>query len=549
VDSVISPAGTTASVAGTIRREVARRRTFAIISHPDAGKTTLTEKLLLYSGAVEQAGAVRARKNQRSATSDWMAMERERGISITSTVLQFEYRDCIFNLLDTPGHQDFSEDTYRTLMAADSAVMVLDSAKGIEAQTLKLFEVCRQRRLPILTFINKLDHEGREPLELLDEIERVLHLQVSPMNWPIGAGYHFQGVYDVAQQAVLLFERTTRGRFRAPVRVTGLDDPLLAETVGERAYAQLREDVELLSGAGVPFEREAFLRGELTPVFFGSAINNFGVEPFLDALADLAPSPRARESSEGPVEPTHPAFSGFIFKIQANMDPLHRDRMAFLRVCSGRFEKDMTVHHPRLGRAIRMTRPHRLFAQDRETVEEAFPGDVIGLSNPGMFTIGDTVCAGGTFEFPRIPPFMPECFALLRNQSVAKHKHFNNGLQQLQEEGVVQVLYSHDLARREPILAAVGELQFDVVVARLAAEYGAEATLERLPYVTARWVDEEDEGQALALEKVTSWLQTRRAHDAQGRLVILFSSPWELSYFMENNRQLVLRDASGNVVA
>jgi peptide chain release factor 3 len=528
-----------------IENEVARRRTFAIISHPDAGKTTLTEKLLLYSGAVDQAGAVRARKNQRSATSDWMAMERERGISITSTVLQFEYQNCVFNLLDTPGHQDFSEDTYRTLMAVDSVVMVLDGAKGIEAQTHKLFEVCRYRCLPMLTFINKLDHESREPLALMDEIERVLKIRAVPMNWPIGTGYAFQGVYDLTQHVVLLFQRTTRGRFRAPVQVIDLNDPMLAETVGKLAYDQLREDVELLEGAGAPFERDAFLRGEVTPVFFGSALNNFGVEPFLEALIQLAPPPRPRESSGGLVEPTDAAFSGFIFKIQANMDPLHRDSMAFLRVCSGKFQKDMAVHHARLRRTIRMTRPHRLFAQERETVEEAFPGDVIGLSNPGVFIIGDTVCTGNVFEFPRIPPFQPEYFAVLRNVSVTRRKQFNNGLEQLQEEGVIQVLYGLDQARSEPILAAVGELQFDVVVARLASEYGAETTIERLPYVAARWVDADDG----LIQQVASWLQTRRARDQHGRLVILFSSVWELRYFAENNAGLPLMYASGNLAA
>lgn len=528
-------------VANQLEHETARRRTFAIISHPDAGKTTLTEKLLLYAGAVDQAGSVRARKNQRSATSDWMAMERERGISISSAVLQFEYQGRILNLLDTPGHQDFSEDTYRTLTAVDSAIMVLDSAKGIEAQTLKLFEVCRQRHIPILTFINKLDHDGREPLELLDEIERMLDIRVSPMNWPIGSGVNFRGVYDLEQRAVLLFERTTGGRFRAPLSVSDLNDPLLAETVGEHAYRQLRDDVELLAGAGVPFNLSQFLSGALTPVFFGSAINNFGVEPFLDALIQLAPSPRPREGSSGVVEPTHPAFSGFVFKIQANMDPLHRDRMAFLRVCSGRFEKDMTVHHPRLGRAIRMTRPHRLFARERETVEQAFPGDVIGLSNPGMFAVGDTVCAGDVFEFPRIPPFQPEQFAMLHNQTIEKHKQFNNGLEQLREEGVIQVLYALDQLRREPILAAVGELQFDVVVARLASEYGVEATIERLPYVMARWVEAED-----AVLQQVSWLQSRRTRDPQGRLVVLFSSAWEFRYMAENNPQLLFKDASGN---
>jgi peptide chain release factor 3 len=523
-----------------LEREIARRRTFAIISHPDAGKTTLTEKLLLYAGAVAQAGSVRARKNQRSATSDWMDMERERGISISSTVLQFEYEGCVLNLLDTPGHQDFSEDTYRTLMAVDSAIMVLDSAKGIEAQTLKLFEVCRRRHIPILTFINKLDHDGREPLELLDEIERVLNIRVSPMNWPIGSGVEFQGVYDLAQNAVLLFERTVGGRFRAPVHVSSLNDPLLADTVGERAYRQLRDDVELLSGAGVPYDHDTFLAGGLTPVFFGSAINNFGVEPFLEALIRLAPSPRPRETNSGDIQPTEAAFSGFVFKIQANMDPLHRDRMAFLRVCSGRFEKDMLVHHPRLGRDIRMTRPHRLFARERETVEDAFPGDVIGLSNPGMFIVGDTVCARDVFEFPRIPQFQPEQFALLHNQSIIKFKPFNTGLEQFCEEGVIQVLYPENQLRREPILAAVGELQFDVVVARLASEYGVEATIERLPYTTARWVEAAPEDLAQV-----SWFQSQHAHDLQGRLVVLFSSEWEFRYIAENNPKLVFKDASG----
>jgi peptide chain release factor 3 len=523
-----------------LEHETARRRTFAIISHPDAGKTTLTEKLLLYTGAVNQAGSVRARKNQRSATSDWMDMERERGISISSTVLQFEYEGCILNLLDTPGHQDFSEDTYRTLMAVDSAIMVLDSAKGIEAQTLKLFEVCRRRHIPILTFINKLDHDGREPLELLDEIEHVLNISVSPMNWPIGSGVNFQGVYDLEHSAVLLFDRTVGGRFRAPVHVSNLSDPLLSDTVGERAYQQLREDVELLSGAGVPFDQEAFLGGELTPVFFGSAVNNFGVEPFLEALIRLAPSPLPRETSTGDVQSTQAPFSGFVFKIQANMDPLHRDRMAFLRVCSGRFEKDMMVHHPRLGRDIRMTRPHRLFARERETVEDAFPGDVIGLSNPGMFIVGDTVCAGEAFEFPRIPQFQPEQFALLRNESIIKFKQFNNGLEQFCEEGVIQLLYAQNQVRREPILAAVGELQFDVVVARLASEYGVEATIERLPYVTARWV----EAEPADLERVT-WFQSHHTLDRQGRLVVLFSSEWEFRYIAENNPKLVFKDASG----
>jgi peptide chain release factor 3 len=512
--------------------EVSRRRTFAIISHPDAGKTTLTEKLLLYAGAVNQAGSVRAGKNQRSATSDWMEMEQKRGISITSTVIQFEYQDCIFNLLDTPGHRDFSEDTYRTLMAADSAIMVLDSAKGIEAQTRKLFEVCRQRNMPILTFINKLDHPGRDPLELLDEIEQMLSLRVSPMNWPIGSGGDFQGVYDLKNHQVLLFQRTVRGKFRAPVQVADLYDSVLGETIGEKAYQQLRSDAELLAGAGAPFNWEEFLNGTLTPVFFGSALNNFGIEPFLDALIDLAPSPRPHESSAGIITPTEENFSGIVFKIQANMDPQHRDTMAFLRVYSGRFEKDMMVHHPRLGRKVRMSRPHRLFARDRETVEEAYPGDVIGFSNPGIFRIGDTVCENGTFSYPPIPAFQPECYATLRNMTMEKYKQFNKGLEQLWEEGVVQVFYVN--GQREPILGAVGELQFEVVVSRLKAEYGVEAMIGPSSYTEARWVS----GSEADISDMYLPSQSLRTHDQYQRTVILFGGSWDMKYCIEKNPKL-----------
>jgi peptide chain release factor 3 len=518
-------------IAEQLGQEVARRRTFAIISHPDAGKTTLTEKLLLYAGAIDQAGGVRARKNQRQVVSDWMSLEQERGISITSTVLQFGYQGYHFNLLDTPGHQDFSEDTYRTLMAVDSAVMVLDSAKGIEAQTKKLFEVCRRQSLPILTFINKLDHPGRDPLELVDEIEQVLSMQAVPMNWPISSGAGFQGIYDLHRRQVLRFERTAHGQYRAPVSVTDLDDPQLVTLLGESAYARLREDVELLLGVGSVFEREAFLAGRMTPVYFGSALNNFGVEPFLGALVDLAPAPQARKSDRGQVQPVDDEFSGFVFKIQANMDPKHRDRMAFLRICSGRFEKDMTVFHPRLNRKVRMSRPHRLFAQERDTVEEAYPGDVIGLNNPGLFTIGDTVCTGTELRFEPIPPFQPERFGLLRNLSLDKYKQFNKGVDQLMEEGVIQVLYATDSLRREPILAAVGDLQFDVVVARLAAEYNVQAVVKPLEYACARWVVARPE-QVGSIQWPSQCLRVR---DSKGHLVVLFSSTWEMNYCIEKN--------------
>jgi len=527
----------------TLQREVERRRTFAIISHPDAGKTTLTEKLLLYTGAVDLAGSVRARRHQRSATSDWMAMEQERGISITSTVLQIDYAGYRLNLLDTPGHQDFSEDTYRTLMAVDSAIMVLDSAKGIEPQTKKLFEVCRLRQIPILTFINKLDHDGREPLELLDEIERVLAIRAAPMNWPIGSGSSFQGVYDLAGKAVLRFERTEHGRRRAPVRVGDLDDPLLARLIGDDAHAQLKEEIELLAGAGTTFDRAAFLAGAITPVFFGSALNNFGVEPFLDALLRIAPPPGPRRSDQGPVEPTDAAFSGFVFKIQSNMDPKHRDQMAFLRVCSGHFEKDMVVHHPRLGRKIRMNRPHRLFARERDTIEEAFPGDVVGLSNPGLLEIGDTLCTGSARSFAAIPRFSPERFALIRLRDMSRYKQFYNGLAQLEAEGVIQVLHAADTLRREPILAAVGELQFDVVQARLLAEYGVEVVLERLALTCARWID----GDRDAIARANWPSGTLVAHDRANAPVVLFPTEWSMNYSIKNNPAIRFRELAADI--
>jgi peptide chain release factor 3 len=518
--------------------EVARRRTFAIISHPDAGKTTLTEKLLLYAGAVHLAGAVRARKHQRRATSDWMALEQERGISITTTALQFEYAGHLLNLLDTPGHQDFSEDTYRTLTAVDSAVMVLDSARGIEPQTLKLFEVCRTRRVPILTFVNKLDHVGREPLDLLDEIERTLGIGAVPMNWPIGQGLDFRGVYDIAARRVLRFQRTERNERRAPAVALDLADAGLAEELGPDPAHRLREDVALLAAAGARFDREAFLAGKVTPVFFGSALNNFGVEPFLTALLDLAPPPSARRSDRGPIDPASGPFSGFVFKIQANMDPQHRDCMAFVRVCSGRFRRDMIVHHARLGRRVRLTRPHRLFAQDRETVEEAFPGDVVGLVNPGVFAIGDTLSDGEPLRFDAVPRFEPECFATLHNRAIAKYKQFHRGVEQLEQEGAIQVLVAADAAQRELVLAAVGELQFDVVVARLAAEYGVPTFAERLPFRTAR----ELVGDAAAVARM-SWpyAGVLRLRDRSGRLIVLFHSARDADYCAERNPSVELR--------
>jgi peptide chain release factor 3 len=526
-------------------REVARRRTFAIISHPDAGKTTLTEKLLLYGGAIDMAGAVRARKGQRHATSDWMAIEQSRGISITSTALQFEYGGCCLNLLDTPGHQDFSEDTYRTLAATDSAVMVLDSAKGIEPQTRKLFDVCRMREIPIICFINKLDHAGLDPFDLISEIERELKVGAVPMNWPIGNGPTFQGVYDLRNQRVLRFERTSGGRSVAPVTVSGLDDPRLEDEVGPTAWGELRDAAELLAGAGAAFSEEAFNRSAVIPVYFGSAINNFGVQAFLDALLELAPPPGPRKATladgqRTEIDPRDEAFSGFVFKIQANMDKRHRDRLAFMRVCSGVFERDMTVHHARLGREVRMTRPHRLFARERETIDVAYPGDVIGFVNPGLFRIGDAVSSAAPIEFEPIPRFAPEHFATLRAKQVTRQKQFQKGLAQLDEEGVMQVLAPHEGMKSEPILAVVGELQFDVMQSRLEAEYNVDATVTALPYKIARWVA----GGVDEVARMNLPSRSRLCTDSDGHAVVLFTSQWELDYAEKENPGVVFRSAS-----
>jgi len=528
-----------------LSREVARRRTFAIISHPDAGKTTLTEKLLLYGGAIDMAGAVRARKGQRHATSDWMAMEQTRGISITSTALQFEYGGCCLNLLDTPGHEDFSEDTYRTLAATDSAVMVLDAAKGIEPQTRKLFEVCRMRQIPIICFINKLDQPGRDPFELIGEIEQELGVGAVPMNWPIGSGPTFQGVFDLRAQRVLRFERTAHGKSIAPVTVSGLDDPLLEDEIGTSAWTELRDAAELLAGAGAAFDDSAFERGRLIPVYFGSAINNFGVQPFLDALLELAPAPssriaRRRDGEEVVIAADDEAFTGFVFKIQANMDKRHRDRLAFLRITSGVFERDMTVFHSRLGREVRMTRPHRLFARERETIDVAYPGDVIGFVNPGLFRIGDAVSSTEPLEFDRIPRFAPEHFAVLRAKQVTSRKQFQKGIEQLEEEGAMQLFTVHEGLRSEPIVAVVGELQFDVLQSRLEQEYAVPTTIEHLPYKMARWVPKPVDDVA----RMTLPSKSRLAVDTAGHAVVLFTSPWELEYAEKENPGVTFASAS-----
>ncbi|OLP19497.1 peptide chain release factor 3 [Leptolyngbya sp. 'hensonii'] len=516
--------------------EIERRRNFAIISHPDAGKTTLTEKLLLYGGAIHEAGAVKARRAQRHVTSDWMAMEQQRGISITSTVLQFEYRGCQINLLDTPGHQDFSEDTYRTLAAADNAVMLIDAAKGLEPQTRKLFEVCRMRSLPIFTFVNKLDRPGREPLELLDEIEQELGLQTYAVNWPIGMGDRFQGVFDRQERQIHLFERSAHGSREAIDTTIDLGDPRIEALLETELYHQFKDDLELLEGLGPELDLEAVHQGKMTPIFFGSAMTNFGVELFLKTFLDHALKPGPHSSSIGEIAPTHPEFSGFVFKLQANMDPKHRDRVAFIRVCSGKFEKDMTVNHARTGKLVRLSRPQKLFAQERESIEAAYPGDVIGLNNPGAFAIGDTIYVGQKLEYEGIPYFSPELFAYLKNPNPSKFKQFHKGVSELREEGAVQIMYSVDESKRDPILAAVGQLQFDVVRFRLENEYGVETILEMLPYSVARWVT----GGWDKLKQVGRLFNTVTVRDIMERPVLLFKNEWNVQQVQADHPELKL---------
>jgi peptide chain release factor 3 len=514
----------------TIQEEVQRRRTFAIISHPDAGKTTLTEKLLLYGGAIHVAGQVRARRRQRQATSDWMALERERGISVSSTVLQFPYRGHMLNLLDTPGHQDFGEDTYRTLLAADSAVMLIDAAKGVEPQTKKLFAICRDRGIPLFTFMNKLDRPTRNPLELLDELESVLGIGAFPMNWPLGNGDDFKGVYDRRTHAVHCFERAAHGATPAPLSVTDVRDARLRAMVSGPAYEEFCEGIELLEGAGERFDSAAMLRGSVTPVFFGSAVTNFGVQLFLDEFIEMAPAPTRRAG----IDPAQAAFTGFVFKIQANMDPRHRDRVAFVRVCSGEFARDMMVCNARTGDTLRLSRAMRLFADDRESLETAYAGDVVGLVNPGAFAIGDTLYEGKPAAFPPIPAFAPEHFAAVRSVDVAGYKAFGKGIAQLREEGAAQVFYSWGTPRTEPILGVVGELQFDVAKYRLEGEYNVQSRFDALPYSMALHVD----GDLEQVSRAHLPSNAKLVEDWSGRPAILFESEWSVRLAQEWNPQL-----------
>lgn len=524
----------------TLREEIERRRTFAIISHPDAGKTTLTEKFLLYGGAIQLAGTVKGKKNTKHAVSDWMEIEKQRGISVTSSVLQFEYRDFCINILDTPGHQDFSEDTYRTLMAADSAVMVIDGSKGVEEQTRKLFKVCGMRHIPVFTFINKMDREAKDPYELMEEIEAELGIKTCAINWPIGSGKRFKGVYERETQKVLRFQGIN-GTREAEVIEADLNDTSLADVLEEELYLKLKDDVELLDGASEPFDLEAVRRGELSPVCFGSALTNFGVEPFLNHFLDMTTSPLPRYSGDDLVDPFSEDFSGFVFKIQANMNKAHRDRMAFVRICSGKFEKGMEVFHVQGNKKMKLNQSKQLMAQDRETVEEAYAGDIIGIFDPGVFSIGDTIClAKHKVQFDGIPTFAPEHFLRVRQKDSMKRKQFVKGIMQIAQEGAIQIFQEPQGGMDEVIVGAVGVLQFDVLEYRLKNEYGVDILTTPLSYQFIRWID--NEGADPHQYNLSS--DTKIVQDLKGRYLLLFSNAWGINWATQHNADLQLSEFS-----
>lgn len=506
--------------------QVKKRKTFAIISHPDAGKTTLTEKLLYFGGAIREAGSVKGRKTKKHATSDWMEIEKQRGISVTSSVLEFSYQDYRINILDTPGHQDFSEDTYRTLSAADSAVMLIDCAKGIESQTLKLFDVCRARGIPIFTFINKMDRHGKEPLDLLEEIEQVLNVRTYPMNWPIGLGNDFQGVYNRMNRTIELFQRE-KGR----ISVEGLKDPQLLDWLDERHVEVLKEEIALLDIAGNTFNMQQLSEGCLTPVFFGSAITNFGIQTFLEQFIHLAPAPSGKKTNQGIQMPEDEEFSGFIFKIQANMNPAHRDRIAFMRICSGTYSPGLPVQHVRTGRKLKLAQPQQFLAKEREMVQEAYAGDIIGLFDPGYFQVGDTLCERGLFEFEPLPAFSPELFTKVTNTNTMKYKQFQKGIQQLSEEGAIQVFRTVSSGAEDMILGAVGELQFEVFEYRMLHEYGVKVRLDRLPYRLARW----PKGGSGDYRSILVSGSTLLLQDKEGDPVLLFESEFYVRHLSEKH--------------
>jgi peptide chain release factor 3 len=524
-----------------LARETERRRTFAIISHPDAGKTTLTEKLLLYGGAIHLAGSVKSRRAERHATSDWMELERQRGISVTSSVLQFDYQGFRINLLDTPGHEDFSEDTYRTLMAADSAVMLLDNRRGVEDRTRQLFAVCKRRRMPIFTFVNKCDRAGEDPLKLISDVEADLGIGCYPVTWPIYRDSIFAGVYDRRRKRVEMFERgLDHGAKMTEAQSSELDDPALIAMLGEDAHHRLVQEIGLLDAAGHEFDHAALLTGELSPVFFGSALTNFGVEPFLAEFLDLAPSPSPHESTKGIVEPTNPEFSGFVFKIQANMDPRHRDRIAFVRVCSGRFEAGMQVKLSRTGKIVRLPAPQQFLARERSAVEEAWPGDVIGVVDKGTLRIGDTLSPNGDVEYQGIPRFAPEHFARIIGTDPMRRKQLDAGLRQLTEEGAAQVFFTEVDGGPNPVIGAVGMLQFDVMLFRLEHEYGAPCRIEKLPYRYPRWVT----GPEAAIERASRGSGRMRLYDAKGMSLLVFDELWTLRSTQQHESTLTFHDVA-----
>lgn len=520
--------------------EIKRRRTFAIISHPDAGKTTLTEKFLLYGGAINEAGSVKGKANARHAVSDWMEIEKKRGISVTSSVLQFEYNGFCINILDTPGHEDFSEDTYRTLMAADSAVMVIDASKGVEEQTRKLFKVCGMRHIPIFTFINKMDRDARDTFDLLDDIENELGIATCPMNWPLGSGKEFKGIYDRRDKDIELYSGTEKGTKEGNIERCPLDDPATAGKVGEAALSTLESEIELLDGAGAEFDQEAVSKGELSPVFFGSALMNFGVETFLSYFLELTSSPLARVSDKGIVDPFSEDFSGFVFKIQANMNKAHRDRIAFMRICSGVYDAGMNAYHVQAKKDIKLSQTTQMMAEERKIVEKAYAGDIIGLFDPGIFSIGDTITdSKERFAFEGIPTFAPEHFARVRQVDTMKRKAFTKGIEQIAQEGAIQIFREMGTGMEEIIVGAVGVLQFDVLTFRLQNEYNVDIILEQLPYGHIRWI-----GDGADPTKIKGTGDMKTVCDLKGRPLLLFINEWSIRMVTERNEGLNLLEFS-----
>ena len=527
-----------------LRQEIEKRRTFAIISHPDAGKTTLTEKFLLYGGAINLAGSVKGKATARHAVSDWMEIEKERGISVTSSVLQFNYGGYCINILDTPGHQDFSEDTYRTLMAADSAVMVIDASKGVEAQTRKLFKVCVMRHIPIFTFINKMDRDANDTFELLDDIEKELGIATCPVNWPIGSGKNFKGVYDRNTRKVMTFADTLKGTKEGTEKEISIDDDALVDEIGEAFRDQLVEEIELLDGASAEFDMDLVSKGELSPVFFGSALTNFGVETFLKHFLQMTTSPLPRKSDHGIVDPFSEDFSAFVFKIQANMNKAHRDRIAFMRICSGKFEAGMEVYHVQGGKKIKLSQPQQLMAQERKIVEEAYAGDIIGVFDPGIFSIGDTLTTSSEkFAFEGIPTFAPEHFARVRQVDTMKRKQFVKGITQIAQEGAIQIFQEYNTGLEETVVGVVGVLQFDVLKYRLNNEYNVEIRLEPLPYEHIRWIENKED---FDLDKLTGTSDMKKVKDMRGNPLLLFVNEWSVGMTVDRNKGLILTEFGRN---